>query len=948
MKVTLLRFFSANVRLAMLGLLLMLGSNAVYAEGSKDLYPENAIGYRAVLRSSTTVDGERWPFPTRGTHYVYAIAGEIITLASSAQSATTNSAIQLYGPGGVMLINDATAAGQIPNRVGELAGPKLHANDTAANRYTPIYYTVPAGGAGVYRVEFLARAAGTNHTKTILADSAWQQDETSAIYAWDISVINSTGTSFIPGRVYANVLNLSNGNSNTPTTASPDAGSWYGMIYALTKDGYTYRIKNNGNNGIWFSFFVNNNGYINATTKQPLYRSLNNTSNLTTQVQNPTAADTVNQITHKLFYTTPATDLPQGNINGAVPGNSTWLRNIPATPTVTNVSVTGVEGVAGQISTKGGNVSFNTSLQGNYIITIKPPSPAKPRVLTAPALTGDNKVYWDGKDGDNKALSAGNVPLEIIVQLQAAEVHFPYIDMEYNINGTIIERMNRNNITQVEFSGVYWNDANITASTNGSNPDPLNNSHLITGNNGINSNENGHKWGAGATGSSGQFGDGKAIDTWTFARSEAVSINTSVNVRVADLAITSLTANKTQVKSGESVAFTVKVKNNGPDAADGAKFTFTLPDGLTPGSAVFTNTCGSQATAITYDSATRTYTSVLNLPNGCEITYTINAVGVDVPTSANLTAKATVLRPKDVTDPDATNTNFEAPLGTAEEECENSGLTVECNNMKTLALQAVCDVSTRAVNAANNAETVYNLPATDVGYQFDITNLDNSFNLIINETKILARDIQFQTNLTPGINVRFQDGTEYETGTSAIWSMAGTKASPLIRVVINANGTINLFGSKVSNGPLFPLVLKSGSFAPFTINPNAPNKIQITQERYDPTNIAGFIYGIKTAPCICADPANTTGTAADTKVGITLLQRAGADATGNNWPMVRKSGHIALESNTKGFVPTRATTTQINAIPNPQEGMMVFDTDANCLKIHDGTGWKCFSNAGCL
>ena len=103
------------------------------------------------------------------------------------------------------------------------------------------------------------------------------------------------------------------------------------------------------------------------------------------------------------------------------------------------------------------------------------------------------------------------------------------------------------------------------------------------------------------------------------------------------------------------------------------------------------------------------------------------------------------------------------------------------------------------------------------------------------------------------------------------------------------------------------------------------------------------------AATICFNNPSVTGTGADTKVGITLLKRAGAE-NADNWPMVRKSGHIALESNTQGFVVTRMTTAQLTAIKdanNAVEGMMSYDTDAKCLKIYDGTDWKCFSTPSC-
>ena len=50
---------------------------------------------------------------------------------------------------------------------------------------------------------------------------------------------------------------------------------------------------------------------------------------------------------------------------------------------------------------------------------------------------------------------------------------------------------------------------------------------------------------------------------------------------------------------------------------------------------------------------------------------------------------------------------------------------------------------------------------------------------------------------------------------------------------------------------------------------------------------------------------------------------------------------------TKGFVITRMTTAQITAIVSPQEGMMVYDTVAKCLKLYDGTVWSCFSTPAC-
>ena len=97
--------------------------------------------------------------------------------------------------------------------------------------------------------------------------------------------------------------------------------------------------------------------------------------------------------------------------------------------------------------------------------------------------------------------------------------------------------------------------------------------------------------------------------------------------------------------------------------------------------------------------------------------------------------------------------------------------------------------------------------------------------------------------------------------------------------------------------------------------------------------------------CVCYNDSFTGSAGVDTKHGITLLQRAGAD--NGNWPMIRKSAHTALESNTKGMVITRMTTSEIGLIVSPQEGMMAYDTDLKCLKLYDGTVWSCFVTPTC-
>lgn len=110
--------------------------------------------------------------------------------------------------------------------------------------------------------------------------------------------------------------------------------------------------------------------------------------------------------------------------------------------------------------------------------------------------------------------------------------------------------------------------------------------------------------------------------------------------------------------------------------------------------------------------------------------------------------------------------------------------------------------------------------------------------------------------------------------------------------------------------------------------------------------------------CYCyAKPVLNAGTTVSVNHGITALNRGGSAA--GQWPTVRQSSWTVLEAKTKGFVVNRVafedadnnllTPSTPVGIPaaNFVEGMMVYDTAANCLKIYNGTAWGCYSTQTC-
>ena len=51
------------------------------------------------------------------------------------------------------------------------------------------------------------------------------------------------------------------------------------------------------------------------------------------------------------------------------------------------------------------------------------------------------------------------------------------------------------------------------------------------------------------------------------------------------------------------------------------------------------------------------------------------------------------------------------------------------------------------------------------------------------------------------------------------------------------------------------------------------------------------------------------------------------------------SAILELESTEKGFLPPRMTTEQRNAIPNPEIGLVIFNTTDDCIQISKSNGW---------
>lgn len=635
----------------------------VFAEGSKDLDVNG--GSRAFMISTTQVTSS-FLFPTLGTIKVYAKAGEIINVGSSVQGKGFGT-INLKAPNGNTYTSGTSATvGLIADHDQEMAGPL-----PAAGGYTPYTRTVQANEEGVWEVNFISQNNGLSSENPLPVPSGtnWTQPTGEYIAAFDVTVMTAASAP-LKGRVYTNIFSGTLGTYNV---------GFNGVFTILTKDGYQYTLDNNGQAGDNFSFFANNKGF-RKSDGTASYLSIDNLNN--PDIQDPRAPDTEADITYKIFFNTPSLDLPA---TAKIPGGgTTWLLDpldAPSSdPTVlTNPKFTGIEGTPGKAGTSplGGIFGYTVNRNGNYIINIDVDhdglyTSAVDVSLSGNSALGQNSIAWNGLDGLNNKVPVGNYTASIKVVLFGAEVHFPFFDVERNINGI---KLTRNNGVFSPNFDIYWDDTPITAV--GKAPNPI---KTLTP---INSWLNGHKWGT-AGSSEIDFGNDKGLDTWSFVSGDPISATVNFQVQEADLEITGVTPDNINGCVGQQVTYVIPVRNNGPNDVAGSKFSFSFPPELKEVAVTHATTAGTSS-VISEAVGTAAYTVTLNLANGAATTFTVTGKVSAIPTAGTIDVTAAILRGADMTDPDATNPDAAIPSDPAV-ECDSAPSGAGCNNIKTNSL----------------------------------------------------------------------------------------------------------------------------------------------------------------------------------------------------------------------------------------------------------------------
>lgn len=136
------------------------------------------------------------------------------------------------------------------------------------------------------------------------------------------------------------------------------------------------------------------------------------------------------------------------------------------------------------------------------------------------------------------------------------------------------------------------------------------------------------------------------------------------------------------------------------------------------------------------------------------------------------------------------------------------------------------------------------------GAQMDIFYLDNSFQLYINDKPVFSKELDFEDIL--GSDVMFSDGTWYGSpgsGTSVIYYVNNAKPRkeiPIVRLVIDENGLISLYGRKNLDQTLRVLNFRGSiNYTPVEFIKNGSNKIRFKSTNWNITDVWGRLYGIR-------------------------------------------------------------------------------------------------------
>lgn len=551
------------------------------AEGSRGL---NANGGKRALtewRTNTTAGLYRRTF-----FRVYARAGEQILLGSSAVGVSLGD-IVLYRPEQISSSQISPAAlsaispefkcstyrlsnpgaGQLNTRTKEIAGPL-----PSAGGYLPCVYTV--NETGVYWVAIYGpdgpNGAADGDAGTIDAPNVGT-GQRSGVSMWDITV-RSPGGQDLSGRVFVDYLaQITAGNGPSRRV--------YSTVYAVTVDGFIYRVDFRGLDPNGYIFYGNRVGFLDPDGKTPLYHDAVGSDNQFTTIEGGVILAPAEA---KLFFDYPAADLPAEILPS------------PAAPAISNVAFQGSAGSNDAYYSSGGVFTYQGTIGGiNQIVISRDGSNFNPtlpenRVIYAQSVAGFNSVAWDGKDNAGNPFPVQN-NYTYKMTFHAGEYHFPMIDVENSmLGGPTVTLLNPINgvCPFATCHHAFYDDRGYRLSTGYTVYTPGDvlpgaGAPTVAYSDPINGFDTGSSQRAFGNDKAWGFGDRKGLDLWTYYPVEPISDTLDVIPQATqDLRITkTASADFTIGNSGGSFLLTVSNASTSPVPGQ-VTVTDTLPASL--------------------------------------------------------------------------------------------------------------------------------------------------------------------------------------------------------------------------------------------------------------------------------------------------------------------------------------------------------------------------------
>jgi hypothetical protein len=209
-------------------------------------------------------------------------------------------------------------------------------------------------------------------------------------------------------------------------------------------------------------------------------------------------------------------------------------------------------------------------------------------------------------------------------------------------------------------------------------------------------------------------------------------------------------------------------------------------------------------------------------------------------------------------------------------------------------------------------------------------------------------DISF----TAGTSTTWSSGTQPErmritaTGNVGIGTTSPTQKLSVLGNTDLGNEATNVtaggYTTRISGASLLSGALYYGSYGNLILNSNA--EYTASSRRFLFTNaLDGTKFAIVRSASATTDPSFAADGVLSSGIADFVINNTGSIGMGATAPVA--SAKLQIDSTSQGVLVPRMTTTQINAIGSPANGLIAYNTTLAVLCFYDGTGWKKVSHS---